>query len=401
MTHHARHHALVARRLLALAALFALAACGGGGSSTTLPKITVPPPVPPASGKLQPTNFTLIVGASATSTAKAAAAGTRAGMRPSYVPASSKSITITLNTVDGNPPPSGLTTSVTTNLTSCSPSCTVPGPSAPPGSDVFTLTVYDATGGTGNALSTASPTLAIILGQANSNTITLLGIPKSFTFGTVPSGTAGTPFGSGGVALPLTVKDADGNTITGVYNTAVTVTDSDTSSLALASGLAVSGGSAASSVSVASSTADATLKLTYGGQAILPATLTASAAGAINATATFTPTRNAIVYTGPTNGSGNPEIDLYATSGTGSSAGFTATEVGWTNAPYSQAITATEASGCSSIATTAATSGSAFTTTVASSPAAGTCTLTLTDVSGGSTAVPVTLTYTSSGFGVQ
>ncbi|MHB8153339.1 MAG: hypothetical protein ACYDGW_06720 [Vulcanimicrobiaceae bacterium] len=394
-----RHTHRTARRLLALAALFALAACGGGASgSNPLPSATSRPP---ASGKLQPTNFTLIVGASATSTAKAAAAGTHAGMRPSYVPASSKSITITLVTVDGNPPPSGLTTSVTTNLTNCSPSCTVPGPSAPPGSDAFTLTIYDALNGTGNALSTASPTLTIVLGQANSNTITLLGIPKSFTFGTVPSGTAGTAFGSGGVALPLTVKDADNNTITGVYNTAVTVTDSDTSSLTNASGLAVSGGSAASSVSVPSEAVDATLKLTYGGQAILPATLTASAAGATTATATFTPTRQPIVYTGPTNGSGNPEIDLYATSGTGSSAGFTATEVGWTNAPYSQAITATEASACSSIATTAATSGSAFTTTVAASPAAGTCTLTLTDVSGGSTPVPVTLTYTSSGFGVQ
>ncbi|MHB1800033.1 MAG: hypothetical protein ACYCUI_17395 [Vulcanimicrobiaceae bacterium] len=393
-------HPLGARRLLALAALFALAACGGGASgSNPLPSATSRPP---ASEQLQPTSFTLFVGAPATSAAKANAAGAHAGMKPSYVPSTSASITITLVNVNGNPPPSGLTTTVTSNLSNCTNGCTVPGPAVPPGNDAFTLTVYDAANGAGNALSTASPTLTIALGQANSNTITLLGIPKSFTFGTIPSGTAGTAFAGGGVALPLTVQDADGNTITGTYDTPVTVTDSDMSSLSLASGLAVSGGTVASSVSVPSSAADGTLMLTYGGMAILPATLKASATGATNATATFAPTRNAIVYTGPMYGSPSiPQINLYATSGTGSSATFTATEVGWTNSPYNQAITASEASGCSTIATTAATSGSAFTTTVVASPVAGTCTLTLTDVTGGSPAVPVTLTYTNSGFGVN
>jgi hypothetical protein len=50
-----------------------------------------------------------------------------ATLRPKYLGAGELSVTITLNTVDGNAPPAGLVTSVTTNIASgsCTTGCTI------------------------------------------------------------------------------------------------------------------------------------------------------------------------------------------------------------------------------------------------------------------------------------
>lgn len=366
-----------------------LAACGGGSAPSAGPLPTAAPPT--AQGKTVQTQFTISV---PTSTASVAA------KKPDYVGAGVRSITIALNAVNGATPPAGLTTSVTTNITlPCAP-CTVPGPSVPPGTDDFTLTTYDGLAGAGSAISTSSPSLTIAAGSANSNTITLDGIPNTFTIAGLPTATAGTAFGAP-AAFSVTVKDADGNTITGNYASPVTIADSDTSSLTQGTALAVNGGTAATSIQ--STNSSDTFTINYGGLAIAPATLTASAAGATNGTATFTPALQPIVWTctqaGGCSTTAN-QIDLYATSGTGSSFTSTASEVGWTNAPYNKTITATAAAGCSSIAATTPGSGTSLTTTVAASPAAGTCVLTLSDFTGGQTQ-PITLTYTTSGIGVN
>jgi len=193
----------------------------------------------------------------------------------------------------------------------------------------------------------------------------------------------------------VNVLDIDGSTIVGTYENPVTLSITDTTG---ATTITTSGSDNPTSGTLLSSSDVA--HLAYTGLAIAPATITASATGA-SGTFTFAPTLSPIVYSGPLNGSSQPEIDLYAATGPGSSATFAATEVGWTNSPYDKSITATEAAGCVHIATTSATSATAFTTSIsANSPAAGTCSMTLTDFTGGNS-TDVTITDTTSSFGVN
>ncbi|HTV74955.1 MAG TPA: hypothetical protein VME66_14750 [Candidatus Acidoferrales bacterium] len=368
--------------LVLLAAL--LAGCSGGSSAST------PVPVPsPSAAVLVPTVFTFQLPPQTSSSS---------ARRPEYITANIESVRIVLDTVNGNAPPGGLTTSVTTNLTLSSCPCAVPGPQVPPGTDVFTITTYDAQSGGGNVVSTASPSYTIVAGAANSHTVTLDGVPASFTISGLPSGTAGTAFGTP-QSFTLSVKDADNNVIIGTYANSVTISDSDTSSLTEGTALAVNGGNAATSVTSTSSSD--TFTLSYGGLAIAPATLTASASGATSGTATFTPTLQPIVYTpgSGANGSGQ-EIDFYATSGTGSSGSFTVSEVGFSNSPYDESFTESLGSGCSTIATASPSSGTTFTATAVGSPSAGSCTLSVAD-GGLHSALSVTLTYTTYSFGVN
>jgi hypothetical protein len=371
------------RSFIAVLFVFSLSACGGT-SSTTPSSLPTPTPGHTGNGQLVPTSFSITVPSS-----------TSANRRPSYITANVQSVTITLDTVNGGAPPSGITTSVTANLTGCASGCTVAGPASPPGSDGFTLTTFDGTNAGGNAISTTSQTFTIAAGQANSNSVTLLGVPKTFTIAGIPGGAAGTPFASP-ATLTLTVKDADGNPITGSYANPVTVTDSDTSSLTQGTSLSVNGGPAATSVTV--NTSSDTLTLNYGGLAIAPAAVKANASGATAQTATFTPTLSPIVYTGPLNGP-TPEIDLYATSGTGASGTFSVSEAGLTNTPYNKTLTATPSGSCATIGNLSATVGTSFAATAVSSPTAGSCSISVTDGLGQSKSV--TLTYTTSHFGVQ
>ncbi|NNM92801.1 MAG: hypothetical protein HKL92_05605 [Candidatus Eremiobacteraeota bacterium] len=376
---------------LSLLFVFALAACsgGGGGSPIGTPSTPAPPPPPGNGGTTTiPTHF--VIGAPPSSTS--ALSSSRS---PQYVPTTVQSVTITLDTVNAASPPSGLTTTATDNISAPSCPCVVNGPSVPPGSDGFTITTYDHTGGTGNAISVATPTIAITAGTTNNVTITLAGIPKTLAISGIPSASAGTALAA--TALSVAAKDADGNTITGPYASPITLADGDTTG---ASTFATSGSDSPPTRELLSSTDTATLA--YTGLAILPATLTASATGATNGTATFTPTLQPIVYSGPLNGS-TPEIDLYATSGFGSTFSYNVSEAGWTNSPYGKALSL-NASACSTFATASAgvdvpASGTPITVTAIASPSAGTCTMTVSDPFGQTKSV--TGTYTVTGIGIQ
>lgn len=374
-------------RSLLLCSLFALAACGGSTSTGSNPAAPANPPL--KTNGLVPTSFTFTLPKN----------GSTTGRGPKYLTSSVASVVITLDTVNGAAPPTGLIASVTSSFTpTCSTTCTatVQGPAIPPGSDRLTLTTYDAGG---HAISTANPLFTITPGVANSLSVVLDGIPASFTITALPSGTAGTAFGTA-KGFALAVKDADGNTITGTYANPVTIADSDSSSLTQGTALAVNGGAGA--LSVVSTASTDTLALNYGGLAIPTATLTASATGATNATATFTPTLQPIAYSGPLNGS-TPEIDLYASSGYGSTFSFNASEVGWTNAPYGKSL-AVNASTCSTFATATAgvdvpATGTPIAVAAIASPVAGTCTMTVSDPLGQTKSVVGT--YTSTGIGIQ
>lgn len=222
------------------------------------------------------------------------------------------------------------------------------------------------------------------------------GVPASFTISGLPSGTAGTAFTTP-IAFAVTVKNATGNTIAGTYGNPVTLTDSDASG---ATTIVTSGSDSPPAGELLSSTDTATLN--YTGLAIVPATVSAQATGATTGTATFAPTLSPIVYTGPTNASGNAQMN-FNSSGTASTFTFNASEVGWTSAPYSKALTLTPPAGCSRIlnSSTSTLSGTSFTENVAASPAAGTCTATLTDGAGQSLTNGITFTYTTIGIGVQ
>jgi hypothetical protein len=313
----------------------------------------------------------------------------------------SKSITMTLATVNGKAPPSTIEKTVTVALPKCTSSCTIAGPQTPAGTDVFTLTIFDAASGKGNALATVSTSVKVVAGKANLSSPTLAKIPKSFAFGSVPSATAGTAFSSP-KTLPLTIKDADGNAIVGTYSASVNVTDSDTSSIAQGSSLAVNGGTAAHAVALTASTN--TLTLNYKGLVIAAVTLAAGATGATSSQTSFTPSLPAIQYTGPTV-SDDPEIDLYnPTSGQpGYSAGFSDTQAGWKDGTFSNNFTYAlggASNNCSSyVVTPNSGTAAAYTVQVGLTPVVGTCTLTVTG--GGGLTSAVLLTYTTTGVGIN
>lgn len=328
----------------------------------------------------------------------------RKAKRADFIPASSASIEITLNTVDGGPPPPGLKTSVVSNIGACTGGCIVAGPAAPAGSDSFTLTIFDAANGGGHPLSTATQTFALERGKSNAESLTLLGIPASFAFAGLPAGSAGSAFSAKGFSL--NVLDAAGDVITGNYSSSVTLSDGDTSG---ATGLSLNGAAGALSIAIAGS-GDA-LALNYTGLAIASATLTAQASSATTGIATFVPSVAGVgvVCDGGGNGDttecgttlgGAPQINLWNAAGgaQGNAATFTASQTGWTSAPYDKPIA--ESDNCSSIATITLTlaPGEFTATAKPTDSAAASCTITLT---GGAQPMLLPLTFTNSALGIH
>ena len=367
------------RRILAVSALIALAACSGGStvpaSQTTLGLATSPPAggsaASTSAGPITATQF--VFGPLAASTAASA-------RRPQYVTAGVQSVTIKLTSVNGTPftAASGTATN-NVNLATCP--CTIAGPSVPAGSDGFTLNAYDGQNGSGNIISTASPTLTIVAGQTNSEMITLNGVPASFTI-SPPAAAAGTAFG-GPQPVSVTVKDADGHTIMGAYTTPVSLADADTSG---ATTLTTSGSDNPAAGKLLSSGDSATLA--YSGLAIAPVAITAAANGATNGSGDFAPVLQPIATT-LTGMSPLIPLSRYATSAT-----FTASEPGWTNAPYGKTLTITPAPACSTVGAVTPGSGTAFTANSAMGAVQGSCTVTISDFSGGNTLL-VALDYTT------
>jgi hypothetical protein len=314
-------------------------------------------------------------------------------------PSGGKSVRIVLSSVDGKAPPFGIRKVVTAKLPACAAGCRIEAPQSPPGTDVYALTVFDAANGKGNKLASGSAIRKIVEAKKNAAVALLAGIPKYLIFGTVPGGTAGTPVVA---PLPLSVQDADRDAISGAYATPVTVTDSDTSAIAQGSALSLDGGAPTRSVQLTSSAA---LTLNYGGLAMSPVTLSASAAGAASGQAQFSPALSSIHYTGPRN-AGAPEIDLYnpASGQPGFSGTFTLSQAGWSGSGFEHGFTYALGgtnNNCSSYTIVPASgSDSPYTVSVAATHKAGTCTMTLSGATSNSTQ-PVILTYTVSGIGIS
>jgi streptogramin lyase len=191
---------------------------------------------------------------------------------PRYVSASTKSAAITVAPGGG-----GAGAPVIVNCTSV---CTGQI-AAPIGSDVFTVTLYDALNATGNLLSTGTLTQTIVMNQANSVNVTLDGVVASLTVGLNPGAvTAGT---SAIVAVTVNALDADGNTIVGPGGYA------NASGAPLTINLADSDSSGTTHLSQSSLSAPtAGITLSYNGTTIPNPTITASASGATSGHALLT-----------------------------------------------------------------------------------------------------------------
>ena len=361
------------RKILSLAALLALAACGGGGGSSA-PTSPPPPPQQTAApqGNLVTPQFTIIIPPKGTTS--------KGARKPNFVSTATKSVTITLTSVGGNPP-TVTPTSVSTDVNGASCPCTVNGPPSPPGqADAYTVTTYDAIGGAGgggNALDTGGVTFTPTVGTNNVVNVTLNGIPFSVTIGALTNQAVDTA----GQMQPLTVtvKDHSGQTITGTYAQVVRITDPDPATYgASVKGTSLSGthtGSGCTTTCVDLQTDTDTATLTYNGLAEDPVTLTSTTPGVTGGnagTATFTPNLSAIVYaagpsslytgtnpvTAPTNqGCGTTTacgVDLYALSGTGSSGTESYAEPGYTDGPYNKTLTTIDGTSCTAFASLSA-----------------------------------------------
>jgi hypothetical protein len=225
----------------------ALASCSGGGNAA-LPS---GPTQVDGSLRLSIPNTTVT-------------ASTSDRRRPQYVSPSAASVSIAVT---------GVAAPVVANVAANSPACAaVPGGrscnvavEAPTGSVTFTVTLYDGANATGNVLGRGTATQTISSGAPFAVALGVDGVAGalSVTAGqaTFIAGTAAT------TPVAVALKDADGNTISGTYASAVTLTNSDTT-----------GAFTLSATTVTSSTQAVTLRYN-GSAAVTTATISASAPG--------------------------------------------------------------------------------------------------------------------------
>jgi hypothetical protein len=407
-----RHAAIV------LSSIFALSACGGsspnaspaGGAMPAAQPAVTAPDHKRKKRKLVPIRITL--------TMPHKKKRHKRGQNPKYISPDSTQTVITLNTVNGNPPPAGLLKTVTTNLvlgTNCTvtggvEACIVSGPSVPVGDDNLTFTAGDGT----NTLSTVTKTFTVVAGQANAFNASLLGIPASFTISplVLNPGTA-----SPSIPVQLIVRDADGDWIVGPGNYATPVSLQSLEGIYDNFGavqLRVNGGTPSSAVTVANTQDD--IEMSYSGLSITPFELEASATGAstgLQMMQVNTVNPAAVCADGGAHVcAAGPQVNLYdASPNAGSTANVTVTQSGWTESPFLQDISETDNCGVAgadiaSIAQSSSTNpgggGTVFNVTTLGTPSTGaSCSITLTggDPTGVSLVVPVT--YTVSGITVN
>jgi|HubBroStandDraft_1064217.scaffolds.fasta_scaffold07563_3 hypothetical protein len=416
------------RTYLALAAVLGVTACGGGGGGgAAVPGGQVgsaPTPSPSSSpgtqSKYATPTFSITIPMRGGSKLR--------GKTPAFISTAVQSISITLKDVNGTSPGPIAGNPAVSNISSatCGSGCTVNGPPSPLGNDTFTLTTYDGTSGSGNELDTSTGTYTLSQG-ANSETITLDGIPATISVRNVPSTwTANSTFsaqigGAGSSGIEVSAYDADAEILIGTYANPITFQDPDTGVLGTwvtpgAAGCSPSPGSATS----ITLTSDAAFQGTfcYAGIAEQPVVFSVAAAGVSTIHPQFQTNLNAPTYisasaTGIADDA-TQQINLYNSSGTGSVGSLAYQELGWTNAPYNQQLVAIGTSGCTagalstyanfSTAPFATPAGTAFTATAIGSPSTGACTVQIGDnlqlnttVSGATFAV----TYTASDFNVS
>jgi len=351
--------------ILSAVLALALAGCGGGGGGSTNAQPPAPQTSAPQSGLVTP-QFTIVIPGPGTSSSARSPKGQR---RPNFVSTATKSVTITLVSVNGStsnlPHPTSVTTDIDNSGGACNSGCVVNGPPSPPGvPDAYTITTFDATGGTGNVLDKGAVTFTPTAGQNNITNVTLNGVPFTVTIAGVPANWSANTAGQT-TNLTVTVKDHAGQTITGTYNTSVRITDPDaeTTNGTHLTGTHVGAGCTNSCVDL---TTDAdVVTLNYGGLAENPVVLASSNAdvtadSGTAGTGTFTPLLKPILPVGcvtvacngggagtdtnPTTSLGGDGIDLFTTDNT-SPVGYTGTvtyfEQGYTNTPYNKVLSAT------------------------------------------------------------
>lgn len=405
------------RRFAFAIALVPLAACSGGGGGSSAPGTpTVTPTGGPQSNYVRP-QITFKEPSKLHPKGK--------GKGGKYISASAEGVTVTL--VSSTAGLSGI--SASTDLTSpgvCTAgTCTITGPPIPPGSDVLDVKLYDApptpsVGGTepvganilAQSTSSATPTqidqsFTITAGTTNTVNITLYGVPALLPISNGASTFTANTTGSANV--PLTVEDHSGNVISGEFSGPVTVTDSDTGTQGTS--LSLNAGGSTAATETLNFPGDVSLLVAeYGGLAEVAPTITATAAGGVTSGAStpFNITLNPIVVS-PLAGYGAETqtadgIDLFAESGTGSTAAVTVSELGWSNSPFNKTFGDTP--GMCSVGTPTATytltttDSLTFTDTAPASAAPGICPVAFTDFSGGQS-VTETLTYTETVIGVN
>ena len=363
-------------RAFAVAALFLLAGCGGGGGGSSTP-ITTPP-----SGPNPMSSATLVMTFPLPTTT-----GSSTQRSPKFVSPNAASIKITINSINGNatlpayvtPNPYIVSLSTTGGSPNCvagvgTETCTITNVPAPVGSNVsYTFQVYDQAAAAGNLLTEATVLENVVQGIVNTFTITLNGVVSAIVLQNITTAlTANTPVTATDV---VRVNDASGARIVGTAafdnGKTVAVVDNDTSgqtSLVAGSG----GGSAtvcADSLHCTLSHGADTVNLVYTGRAAATYptdsfTVVATSASIPTQTSNLTITDNMMTVTNAniandTSGDGNidngsPTL-FFAT--TGGNAVVLATELGWTNSPYSQNLTYTSTTAGSGVGSTKSCAG--------------------------------------------
>jgi hypothetical protein len=384
---------------VAVLAAFSLAACSGHSMGQVLPGTGSSESIS------QPGSAFQNGIEDADGTDKAAAPNVFIKLNKGSVPKGSVSVTVILTKVGSKavkPPKKKIT-----NLTKCSAGCSVPGPTSAAGKDTFTVSVFTGKNGKGKLLRFGTVTGKVKATTTTLKAKTLFGNVASAVVTVSPAGKAGT---ASTATVTIAAKDAAANAITGTYYKPITVTDGDTSGATT-----LTGGSGGTTLSRTITSSTQGVKLNYTGLAITSATLTPGGTGVTGTPGTFTVSGATIVAViSPVSTVSASELDLYATSGTGSSGTVTASEAGWTNSPFNQTITftiGTSGGNCAGGTVASFLLGAAGSNlnakTVSANPAAnsnagpnaGSCTLTLTG--GGGATFPVKVTYTTTGIGIN
>lgn len=248
---------------------------------------------------------------------------------------------------------------------------------APLGNDTYTVTIYDQQNAGGSALARRTTSFTVTKGAANTPSVTLLGIPATINL-TVADPRPLVNGTSRNIGMTVAVLDAGGNTITGTYETALTLTGSGATALGP---LIVGSNPAANPVSVPDDTSTVNIAYTGNGVQDDVVSYVGTAGGVTSSTVTLTPTSDIRFTANGNSDTITPAFISFAT------VNVAVTQINGT---------LPTASGCAGIATTVVTENSAGNYTAAVTPTApggGNCTITLTGASAGGTAQTGTINF--------
>lgn len=213
---------------------------------------------------------------------------------PAFISPNAGSIRIALSTVNGSPPNPGVPDTVA-GLTTTSPNCTTDpsgttctvSAAAVVGTDVYALSLYQSTDGSGTPIGTAAASAGVLQGTTANVSVTFGGVPSSLV---VSNSALSAPADGSTHTLTFTVKalDATGATIVppGNYATPIALTISGDPNSALSLG-------SANVTAPANADGTTTVTLTYDTSKALATGTIALAAGSPTASVAVSP----LVYT--------------------------------------------------------------------------------------------------------